>query len=99
LPLGATLFPYTTLFRSMSNMWRWENGEKPVPFPDVPWALDMTMDDFPYPKKTKRIDGQMVPVLHAEWFWESGFNQHPIKDLEYRSEEHTSELQSPYDLV
>ena len=56
----------------MSNMWRWENGEAPTKFPSVPWGLDMTMDDFPYPKKG-----------HAEWFWESGFDKHPLHDLEY----------------
>jgi hypothetical protein len=55
----------------MSNMWRWKNEEKPVEFPDVAWALDLTMNDFPYPRK-----------FHGEWFWESGFNKHPIKDLE-----------------
>src|SRR6476620_2856744 len=27
---------------------------------------------FPYPKRN-----------HAEWFWETGFNKHPINDLEY----------------
>lgn len=56
----------------MSNMWRWKKGDKPVAFPSPPWALDLTMDDFPYPKKE-----------HAPWFWESGFNQHPVNDLEY----------------
>jgi hypothetical protein len=55
----------------MSNMWRWDNAPNPVPFPDIPWALDLIMDDFPYPKR-----------FHAPWFWESGFNQHPINDLE-----------------
>jgi hypothetical protein len=56
----------------MSNMWRWENGEAPTKFPETPWGLEMTMDDFPYPKKG-----------HAEWFWESGFDKHPLRDLEY----------------
>ena len=56
----------------MSNMWRWENAEGPVKFPETPWALDLTMDDFPYPKR-----------FHAEWFWESGFDKHPLHDLEY----------------
>ena len=55
----------------MSNMWRWENAEAPQNFPETPWALDLTMDDFPYPKRN-----------HAEWFWESGFNVHPTEGLE-----------------
>lgn len=56
----------------MSNMWRWEEGKEPTKFPETPWALDLVMDDFPYPKKG-----------HAEWFWESGFDKHPLHDLEY----------------
>jgi hypothetical protein len=55
----------------MSNMWRWTDTGKPQTFPDVPWALDLSMEDFPYPKRGM-----------AEWFWEGGFNRHPITDLE-----------------
>ena len=56
----------------MSNMWRWDDAGAPQKFPDVPWALPLGMDDFPFPKRG-----------HAEWFWEAGFNKDPIKDLEY----------------
>lgn len=56
----------------MSNMWRWKMGDQPAAFPETPWALDLIMDDFPYPRRG-----------HAEWFWESGFNRHPLKDLEH----------------
>lgn len=56
----------------MSNMWRWKETDTPQAFPDVPWALDLEMKDFPYPNKGG-----------GEWFWETGFNRHPIKDLEY----------------
>jgi hypothetical protein len=55
----------------MSNMWAWENADSPQTFPDVPWALNLEEADFPYPKK-----------FHAEWFWESGYNKHPLLDLE-----------------
>ncbi len=54
-----------------SNMWRWEQGSESAGFPAVPWALDLGMADFPYPRNGK-----------GEWFWESGFDQHPIDDLE-----------------
>lgn len=56
----------------MSNMWRWKNEASPQPFPEVPWALSLYEEDFPYPRRG-----------HAEWFWESGFDRHPIDDLEY----------------
>ncbi len=55
----------------MSNMWTWDEGEKPVAFPKTPWALPLTMRDFPYPR-----------AHHAEWFWESGFDKNPIQDAE-----------------
>ncbi|HEY3320811.1 MAG TPA: FAD-dependent oxidoreductase [Planctomycetota bacterium] len=55
----------------MSNMWRWTQTDTPQTFPEVPWALDMDMADFPYPNR------------NGEWFWETGFNKHPINDLEY----------------
>jgi hypothetical protein len=63
----------------MSNMWVWSNAEAPQKFPETPWALDLTMDDFPYPKKGK---ADMADKGKGEWFWESGFNKHPLKDLE-----------------
>ena len=55
----------------MSNMWRWKETDAATTFPAVPWALPLGMDDFPYPQR-----------FHAQWFWESGFNKHPILGLE-----------------
>ena len=55
----------------MSNMWTWGEKENAPPFPETPWALDLTMKDFPYPRDH-----------HAEWFWESGFDKDAIKDAE-----------------
>jgi hypothetical protein len=55
----------------MSNMWRWENADQASSFSAAPWSLDLEMEDFPYPRR-----------FHAEWFWESGFDQDPIGDAE-----------------
>ncbi|MCF6313058.1 MAG: FAD-dependent oxidoreductase [Verrucomicrobiales bacterium] len=55
----------------MSNMWTWSNADQPQTFSSVPWALDLSEEEFPYPRK-----------FHAQWFWESGFDKDPIKDLE-----------------
>ncbi len=68
---GADHATRETEHLGMSNLWRWEDAGSPQSFPEVPWALDMLMDDFPYPRRG-----------HAEWFWESGFNLHPIYGLE-----------------
>jgi hypothetical protein len=55
----------------MSNMWMWENGDQPISFAAQPWMLPLKEKNFPYPKRG-----------HAEWFWESGYDSHPINDLE-----------------
>jgi FAD dependent oxidoreductase/Glucose inhibited division protein A len=55
----------------MSNMWAWDELDKPAKFPETPWALDLTMDDFPYPRDH-----------HGQWFWESGFDKDAIGDAE-----------------
>ncbi len=63
----------------MSNMWVWSDAAAPQKFPETPWALPLNMDDFPYPKKGR---ADMADKGKGEWFWESGFNKHPINDLE-----------------
>ncbi len=55
----------------MSNMWAWAEGEKPAEFPKTPWALDLNMKDFPYPRDH-----------HGQWFWEGGFDKDPIGGAE-----------------
>lgn len=55
----------------MSNMWAWANAEKPATFPQTPWALDLDMKDFPYPRD-----------FHGQWFWESGFDKDPLGGAE-----------------
>lgn len=55
----------------MSNMWAWDELEKEADFPETPWALDLNMEDFPYPRDH-----------HGQWFWESGFDKDAIGDAE-----------------
>lgn len=55
----------------MSNMWTWAEEAASQSFPETPWALPLTMADFPYPRN-----------FHAEWFWESGYDKDPIGDAE-----------------
>ncbi len=55
----------------MSNMWRWEEAGAPQSFPETPWALQLEMADFPYPRD-----------FHGQWFWESGFDKDPLGDAE-----------------
>ena len=55
----------------MSNMWAWDELEEQAEFPATPWALDLKMADFPYPRDH-----------HGQWFWESGFDKDAIGDAE-----------------
>jgi hypothetical protein len=55
----------------MSNMWAWAEGEQPVAYPETPWALDLEMKDFPYPRDH-----------HGQWFWESGYDKDAVGDAE-----------------
>ena len=63
----------------MSNMWSWRHTDEVVGWPKTPWALPLKMGDFPV---TKASRGPGDKFYKGEWFWEGGFNQHPIKDLE-----------------
>ena len=55
----------------MSNMWAWDELDEPTEFPETPWALDLYMEDFPYPRDH-----------HGQWFWESGFDKNAVGDAE-----------------
>jgi len=55
----------------MSNMWAWANDQKEVSYPQTPWALDLNMADFPYPRN-----------FHGPWYWESGYDKDPLGDAE-----------------
>jgi hypothetical protein len=64
-----------------SNMWYYQEEETAQQWPETPWALPLELEDFPALKKSKSlIEGK--PFMKGEWFWESGFNRHPIDDLE-----------------
>ncbi|QDT03297.1 tRNA uridine 5-carboxymethylaminomethyl modification enzyme MnmG [Rubripirellula lacrimiformis] len=55
----------------MSNMWAWDEAGSPTQFPKTPWALDLNMEDFPYPRDH-----------HGQWFWESGFDKDALGGAE-----------------
>src|SRR5438067_10532524 len=72
-PPRSTLFPFTTLFRSVARDFR-DAGEGVEHYETV----------------RRRRDGSLLEV---------GLTASPIRDRAGRSEEHTSELQSRFDLV
>src|SRR2546426_4604538 len=74
-PPRSTLFPYTTLFRSLCSA----NGG---PVPPIGWSLQLCL-------------------LLRRWrsIWHGDQRRHQSRPGRRRSEEHTSELQSPCNLV
>lgn len=68
---GADYYTHEKGHMGMSNMWTWKEAKESQSFPHVEWALNLDMEDFPYPQR-----------FHGQWFWESGFDKDPIKDLE-----------------
>ncbi|MBP7949667.1 MAG: FAD-dependent oxidoreductase [Verrucomicrobiales bacterium] len=76
---GAEFTLQETGHLGMSNMWYWKEAAEPQPFPKTDWALPLEPGDFPL---TKKADG--TESYHkGEWFWESGFSRHPLRDLEW----------------
>lgn len=78
---GAAFTMEETGHMGMSNMWFYQQEAAPQPWQPTPWALALETGDFPaLPKSRSLIDGK--PFYKGEWFWESGFNKHPLNDLE-----------------
>jgi hypothetical protein len=82
----------------MTNIWRWRYTGDEVPFPETPWALQLSEKAFPYPTDGGWLteDGEVArPMIDhplrpgpareggkGDWHWESGFDKHPLNDLE-----------------
>ncbi len=65
----------------MSNMWYYQQEDAPQAWPETPWALALEVGDFPNtPKSKSEFNGK--PFFKGEWFWEGGFDKHPITELE-----------------
>lgn len=59
-----------------------EAGNVAMPFPRVPWAVDLSKKPFP---GRANAQGQWAktPISNlGGWFWESGFDKDPIHDIE-----------------
>jgi hypothetical protein len=65
-----------------SNLWNVVETASPQPFPRCPWALDLS--ESPFPGRAD-LQGQFAEKglrSLGAWFWESGFDRHPIHDME-----------------
>src|SRR5256885_12192954 len=94
-PPRSTLFPYTTLFRTMA-LSTLHNVRFAGMASCVPKRLVSNLEDCPPSQRSERERlvrniGIQTRRLCSEW--------QCFSDLALRSEEHTSELQSPCNLV
>ncbi|MBN1490493.1 MAG: FAD-dependent oxidoreductase, partial [Phycisphaerae bacterium] len=74
---GADLDMAETGHMGPTNVWNVIETDSPQSFPRCPWALDLT--DKPFPGRSK---DKPDPSRLGGWFWESGFEKHPIEDAE-----------------
>jgi len=80
---GADFDMTMTGHMGMTNLWRWDFSDSPKPFAPTPWALNLDEGEFPYPKAVSVKPGGKPDVMSNGWYWETGFDKHPIDDLEY----------------
>ncbi len=65
-----------------SNMWYWQEGRQGPALAGNAVGLELEEGkDFPDDSPVE-VGIRRGKVLQGEWFWESGFDQHPIHDLE-----------------
>src|SRR5207248_11604074 len=88
-PPRCTPFPYTTLFRSPMNDQRRHKGQRTDQEAGGKHPAYLTKQ-----QEYKEADKQQCRPIHKELYCAGNG---PEKGI--RSEEHTSELQSPYELV
>ena len=71
-------------------------------FPRCPWAVDLT--DKPFPgrtdgDKTPKPDADNKPISLGNWFWESGFDRDPIKDMERVRDQNFRAMYGAWDVI
>src|SRR5207248_11710484 len=86
-PSASTLFPYTTLFRSSCV------SSCPI------WYVSVPDRDTSPTTPSRKISAGMIPTFALPGESAPGQLGPVIVTPRVRSEEHTSELQSPYELV
>ena len=71
-------------------------------FPRCPWAIDLT--DKPFPGREQGHekaagDASGNPISLGNWFWESGFDRDPIKDMERIRDQNFRAVYGAWDTV
>lgn len=79
---GADYEISTHEHQGVTNPWNVIETSSPQPFPRCPWALDLSGKPFPG-RWGRKGQWAETPLSNLGcWFWESGFDKDPIRDLE-----------------
>ena len=69
-------------------------------FPSCPWAVDLTDDPFPgRAKGQKTPEAGTQPISLGQWYWESGFDRDPIKDMERIRDQNFRAMYGAWDAI
>ncbi|MFN3241244.1 MAG: FAD-dependent oxidoreductase [Planctomycetota bacterium] len=75
-------------------------SDQPAPFPRCPWAVDLS--DKPFPGRKAEKDGKRGMANLSSlggWFWETGFDKHPITDLERMRDQNLRAMYGAWDAL
>src|SRR5207249_11532716 len=93
-PPGSTLFPYTTLFRSVESVAYTYAGVRPLSYEEGKRESDVSRAH----KVVTEAGGRFLSITGTKLTCFRSLAAQ-LGDRQERSEEHTSELQSRFDLV
>jgi hypothetical protein len=75
-------------------------SDKPAPFPRCPWAVDLSEKPFPgrpVPRKGAPRKADLRQL--GGWFWESGFDLDPIRDMERVRDQNLRAMYGAWDTI
>jgi hypothetical protein len=71
-------------------------------FPRCPWAVDLSEKPFPGRTdgdKSPKPDANNKPISLGNWFWESGFDRDPVRDMERVRDQNFRAMYGAWDAI
>jgi hypothetical protein len=76
-----------------------EMGNFEQPFPRCPWALDLSDKPFPGRKGVNTFGVEGLNSFANMWYWESGFNQDQVNDIELIRDHNFRAMYGAWDVI
>ena len=82
-----------------SDLWQVADTGRAAPFPRCPWAVDLA--DKPFPGRQGLSAQWSKGGLDSlgRWFWESGFDKHPVDDVEWMRDQNFRAMYGAWDAL